>query len=171
MAQMWHKALRGFMLSCNTLPEGWDMELILWRHAEAEEGFPDHSRALTRKGERQAQRMAEFLAPRLPEELRILVSPALRTQQTARALGRSFLTEPAIAPGAGAHAALQAAGWPHGKNALLVGHQPWLGETAALLMSGRSDYWTIKKGAVWWFSHRARDGQTVLRLVITPEHL
>ena len=56
---------------------------------------------------------------------------------------------------------------------LLVGHQPWLGEVAALLMTGHANIWSIKKGAVWWFSRREREGdyRTVLRLVIAPEHL
>ena len=34
------------------------MELLLWRHAEAEDGFPDAERRLTPRGEQQAQRMA-----------------------------------------------------------------------------------------------------------------
>ena len=32
------------------------MELILWRHAEAEEGYPDLERALTEKGHEQAKK-------------------------------------------------------------------------------------------------------------------
>lgn len=150
------------------------MELILWRHAEAEDGIPDHSRALTGKGRQQAERMAAFLQSRLPHNTRILVSPALRAQQTAKALTKKFTTEPAIDVGASAQAALAAAGWPQANGAtLLVGHQPWLGEVAALLMSGKPDYWSVKKGAVWWFSRREREGdfQTTLRLVIAPEHL
>lgn len=150
------------------------MELILWRHAEAADGVPDHSRTLTDKGQSQAARMANFLSSRLPEDTRILVSPALRTQQTANALTKKFITEKTIAPGASPHAALKAAGWPlAGGACLLVGHQPWLGEVAALLMTGAPDYWSVKKGAVWWFSRREREGdyQTILRLVIAPEHL
>ncbi|HET7159881.1 MAG TPA: histidine phosphatase family protein, partial [Burkholderiales bacterium] len=34
------------------------MELVLWRHAEAEEGADDAARRLTVKGVRQAQRVA-----------------------------------------------------------------------------------------------------------------
>ncbi len=150
------------------------MELILWRHAEAADGVPDHSRALTEKGRHQAERMAAFLTPLLPSNTRILVSPALRAQQTASALNKKFSTEHAIDPHANAQDVLNAAGWPLASGAtLLVGHQPWLGEVAALLMTGTSDYWSIKKGAVWWFSRREREGdyRTVLRLVIAPEHL
>ena len=36
------------------------MELILWRHAEAEMGEPDEGRALTAKGHKQAWKMAEL---------------------------------------------------------------------------------------------------------------
>jgi phosphohistidine phosphatase, SixA len=42
------------------------MELILWRHAEAEDGSPDLERELTGKGHKQAEKMAAFLRPRLP---------------------------------------------------------------------------------------------------------
>ena len=150
------------------------MELILWRHAEAVDGYPDQERALTNKGRLQAERMAEFLSPRLPSEFRILVSPALRAQQTAGALTRKFSTEPAINVHATAQAVLAAVGWPSGNlTTLLVGHQPWLGEVAALLMTGKAESWSVKKGSIWWFSTRERDGelQTNLRLVIAPEQL
>lgn len=150
------------------------MELILWRHAEAEDGAADMQRRLTAKGIRQADRMAAFLRPLLPQGARVLVSPAVRAQQTAQALGLDLVTEPAIAPGASARALLDAAGWPGGEGCvLLVGHQPSLGEAAALLMTGAAAGWSVKKGAVWWFSRRARGGatETLLRLVIAPDLL
>ena len=149
------------------------MELILWRHAEAEDGTPDIGRALTAKGHKQAAKMAEFLLPRLPEDTRIIVSPAKRTQQTASALGKSFHTIDAIAPGASPHDLIKAAGWPNQGCVLLVGHQPALGAVAALLLAEQERYWSVKKGAVWWLSRRERDGdrEAVLRLVIAPEHL
>lgn len=150
------------------------MDLIFWRHAEAEDGLHDMERKLTSKGEKQAARMADFLRPLLPQDTRILVSPARRTQQTALALTRNFFTEPSIAPGAAPRAVLDTANWAKGDGCvLIVGHQPTLGEAAALLMTGKPAYWSIKKGAVWWFSRRTRDedAETVLRLVIAPEHL
>lgn len=150
------------------------MELILWRHAEAEDGIVDLSRRLTLKGEKQAAKIAAFLNTRLPDDTRILVSPAKRTQQTAQALAKNFTTEPAIAPGAMPQALLEAANWPDGKGCvLLVGHQPTLGQAAALLMTGKPECWNIKKGAVWWFNRRERGGysETTLRLVIAPDLL
>lgn len=153
------------------------MDLILWRHAEAEEGvagLPDAKRRLTARGEKQAQDVAKWLKPRLPKKIRILVSPATRTQQTAHALALPFEVEPSIAVGADAADLIAAAQWPeHSGAVLLVGHQPTLGRLAALLLSGSEADWSVKKGAVWWFSKRSREGrdQTVLRAVMNPEML
>ena len=153
------------------------MDLILWRHAEAHvlrEGQDDLERALTPKGERQAQRMAEWLNHRLAHSTRILVSPAVRTQQTAKALDKSFKTVPVLAPEATAEAVLKAARWPDATEPVLViGHQPTLGQVAALLLSGQPQAWSIKKGAVWWFQRRDREGvvDTVLQAVQAPDCL
>lgn len=146
------------------------MELILWRHAEAEDGIPDMARELTAKGHKQAKRMAAWLKPRLPEGTRILVSPASRTQQTAAALGLDFITLDALAPDASPQAVLKAAGWPdHAQSALIVGHQPTLGEAASLLLHSALPSQSIKKGAVWWFSERR--GEVVLKAMMTPDLL
>lgn len=150
------------------------MELILWRHADAEDGLPDISRALTAKGEKQADKISAFLRIRLPHNTRILVSPARRAQQTAEALTKNFITEPGIAPSASPHALLKVAGWPEGEGCtLLVGHQPALGEVAALIMTGKPECWSIRKGAVWWLSRRKSEGgiQNTLHLAIVPDHL
>lgn len=146
------------------------MELILWRHAEAEDGIPDMKRKLTAKGEKQAEKMAAFLCERLPRATRILVSPADRTQQTARALTRHFDTDASVGPGADPRSVLKATGWPEGEGGvLIVGHQPYLGEIAALLMADIDTSFAIKKGAVWWFSRRGHE--TILRLAIAPDLL
>ena len=150
------------------------MELILWRHAEAFDGVPDRERELTNKGHQQAKKMAAFLRARLPEPTRILVSPALRTQQTARAFSKTFTTEPAVGPGASAQSVLEAAGWPDAEGAVLVvGHQPVLGQVAALLLADSGNSFSVKKGAIWWLSRHTEDGdyQTKLRLAIAPENL
>lgn len=150
------------------------MDLILWRHAEAEDGFPDNNRKLTAKGEKQADQMGAWLRERLPRETRIIVSPAKRTQQTALALKCKFETLKEIAVGASVPALLTAAGWPDAKGAVLVvGHQPVLGQTAALLLGGDEASWSVKKGAVWWLSSRVRQDETqvVLRAVMAPDLL
>lgn len=147
------------------------MELILWRHAEAEDGLPDAQRALTSKGHKQARKIAEWLRERLPEQTVVLVSPAKRAQQTAQALTHKFETVAAIAPGASYEAVLKAAKWPHSKGAVLVvGHQPALGQVAARLLAGEAAEWDIKKGALFWITHRARGpgSQVVLEAAISP---
>ncbi len=150
------------------------MELILWRHADAADGTPDAARKLTAKGVKQSQDVARWLRPRLPKRTRILVSPAERTRQTARALAEDFEIVDDIAPGASPAAVLAATGWPeHAGAVLVVGHQPTLGLLASLLIAGEQMPWSIKKGGVWWLSYRERDeeAQVVLRGVVSPDLL
>jgi phosphohistidine phosphatase len=146
------------------------MELILWRHAEAEDSFPDLSRALTEKGRKQAAKMADFLRRHLPSDARILASPATRTQQTVAALTDKFTIVPSIAPGASVHAVLQAARWPAaGGTVLVVGHQPTLGAVAGQLLG--CEPLRIKKSGLWWLSFQDGDSEAALRLAITPDFL
>lgn len=150
------------------------LDLILWRHADAEDGMLDDARKLTTKGEKQAQQMGRWLKSHLPEGARILVSPAKRAQQTASALGLEFETTREVGTGASVISVLAAAGWPNAKGAVVVvGHQPTLGHIAAALLTGVEADWSIKKGSVWWFSNRLHDGenQTILRVVMSPEFL
>jgi len=150
------------------------VDLILWRHAEAADGAPDHARELTAKGVKQAEKIAAFLHRHLPDRARVLVSPAMRAQQTAAAFTHRFTLAPALAPGASAQDVLQAAHWPSANDTVLVvGHQPTLGEVAAQLLGCDDGSLNIKKGALWWFSRREREGmaQVTLRLVIAPDFL
>ena len=150
------------------------MELILWRHAEAEESLPDRARKLTQRGHKHAARMAEWLQQRLPAKFTVLSSPAERTRQTALALGVPFKTVDALAPGASATRILEAAEWPGRKGAVIVvGHQPDLGRLAAFLVPGTESDWTIKKGGLWWLTNRVRndDAQVVVRAVVAPDLL
>ena len=157
------------------------MDLILWRHAEAEElpeAVPDaHSdlaRKLTSRGEKQAARMAEWLDRQLPGSARIVVSPARRCEQTALALGRKFKTRTELAPGATLAELLDLVQWPLSKTPMLViGHQPMLGQTIAQLLGFQESDCAIKKGALWWLRTRERDGQvqTVVVTVQSPELL
>lgn len=147
------------------------MDIILWRHAQAEDGLPDMERQLTPLGRKQAARMAAWLDRSLPSGCRVLCSPAVRTQQTADALKRKYKIVPGIGPGATPQQVLEAAGWPDGRGPiLLVGHQPWLGQVAALLLTGQAQDWTVKKANAWWISQRDReDGNPVyLKAVLAP---
>ena len=148
------------------------MDLILWRHAEAQPGQPDLERRLTAKGAKQAARVAAWLDQRLPENCRIIVSPAWRAQQTALALKRKFKTKDDVAPDVAPENVLAAAHWPDGRETvLIVGHQPTLGRVAALLLSGDDRDWSIPKGALWWLSNRerSRGSRVALRVVMSPD--
>ena len=153
------------------------MDLILWRHAEAEEapdGGDDLARALTSRGEKQAARMAAWLDRQLPEGLRVLASPSRRTEQTANALGRKFKMRAELLPGGSVEDLLELAQWPRAKGAVLVvGHQPVLGQTIAQLLELQAAECAVRKGAVWWLRQRQRldQSQTVLLTVQSPEFL
>ena len=153
------------------------MNLILWRHADARDAGPDGDdlgRPLTAKGVRQAERMAEWLNHRLADSTRILVSPALRCQHTAHALGRKARTVEALAPGASGLALLAAARWGEtAEPVLLVGHQPSLGLAAALAVTGHEAAWAVKKCAVWWLRRRLHEdlAQTLIEAVQSPDCL
>jgi phosphohistidine phosphatase len=151
------------------------VDLILWRHAEAadaRDGQDDLDRALTSRGERQAQRMAQWLGHQLPAGTRVLVSPSKRTQQTAAALDRKFKTLAELAPGGSVEALLMAARWPDARTPVLViGHQPALGLAAAYLLSGQVTAWPLRKGALVWLRHRVRGDQrqVLLHAALSPE--
>jgi phosphohistidine phosphatase len=150
------------------------MDLILWRHAEAEDGDgkSDRERDLTRRGRKHAKAMAEWLKPRLEGDWRVVVSPANRTLQTVEPLAIEFEVSDAVATDVSAASVLREAGWPSAaRHVLVVGHQPTLGEVAAQLMRGDPGGVSMRKGAVWWFTTRERDGrmETVLKAVIDPD--
>jgi phosphohistidine phosphatase len=148
------------------------MHLILWRHADAEDAPPgksDAERNLTAKGEKQARRVAAWLEKRLPDDARVVASPAQRALQTARALTKDYETSREVGTGADARAVLKAAGWPQGDRAVVVvGHQPTLGQAAALALTGKASEWSVKKGAVWWIESRGGD-EVIIRAVISPD--
>ena len=163
------------------------MELILWRHAEAVDGFPDLERALTPNGHDQARRMAAWLAERLPGRTRLMSSPAVRARETAQALvkaaGLPMDVDDRLAPDQPPLDYLQAAGWPRDGRAeseadddrvtVIVAHQPVLGYVASRLLTGQEQPMSVRKAAVWWIVRRIRDGepQTVLKVSIGPEQL
>jgi phosphohistidine phosphatase len=153
------------------------MDLVLWRHAEAQEwveGCDDMARSLTSRGEKQALRMANWLDRQLPESTRILVSPARRSEQTVQLLGRKFKIRSELAPDASVTQLLELVQWPGAKGTVLVvGHQPTLGQTIAQLIGLSATECSVKKGAVWWLRNREREAhsQTVVVTVQSPEVL
>jgi phosphohistidine phosphatase len=160
-------------------------QLILWRHAEAEilmqtasarrpatRRAADLKRELTRHGRGQARHMAAWLRLRIPEGARVVVSPARRCVDTARAFTKDFEKIAELGPERDASDLLAAIGWPElAGTVIVVGHQPTLGRVAALLIAGKESNWSVKKGAIWWIACRAREDETqhVIRAVIAPD--
>lgn len=150
------------------------MDLLLWRHAEAEQASPDLERRLTQKGEEQAKAMAQWILRHAPSDLKILVSPARRCQQTAEALEIPFSTCVPLGLSGLPADIVRLANWPDGDGAvLIVGHQPALGRTASLLLAGIESDWVIKKGGLWWLSSRRQDNgyQAYLRCALSAQFI
>ena len=142
------------------------MDLILWRHADAEAAGDDLARQLTAKGREDAARVAEWLLARLPSKFSVVASPAVRAQQTAAALGVQVKTDKALAPGASVKQILAAVNTK--KIVVIVGHQPDLGRAVAHLVAGVRSEWHIKKGGFWWLSGEA---PVVVKAVLSPDLL
>jgi phosphohistidine phosphatase len=145
------------------------MDLVLWRHAEAielQDGKNDLDRALTARGFKQATRIAGWLDRQLPENARILSSPARRCQETVRRLDRKYKISEDLQLEASPQQLLEAVQWPSSKaTTLVVGHQPMLGQLIAQLLGLQVNECAIRKGSIWWLRSRERDGQRQTVLV------
>lgn len=140
--------------------------ILLWRHADAEpltegQGL-DIDRPLSKKGLKQAQKMATWLSNSMPKDTVIISSNALRAEQTTQALHLDYVVFATLAPEATLEAVLKTVAQLaddklQGENLLIIGHQPWLGLLAAQLLTlpatlgANAKEISIKKGAVWWF--------------------
>ncbi|AZN37295.1 SixA phosphatase family protein [Iodobacter ciconiae] len=152
------------------------MDLILWRHAEAEDGADDLLRPLTSKGRKQAEKMASWLSKRFDgSAFTVVSSEALRCRETARALSKQFKIDARLNPGALAASYIEVSNWPRepGKTVVLVGHQPELGRAAAVVLAGKELDWELRRGGCWWLQRQVKDGQIsyLLRTVMSPELL
>jgi phosphohistidine phosphatase len=167
------------------------MNIVLWRHADAELSTPDMTRELTPKGRRQAKSVARWLEAQLPKDTRVLVSPAARALQTAEALEREIEIVPGLAPDESVNSYVRViannleALAKKRSTIILVGHQPLIGRTIGRLLSGvpktmqepeyESDV-SVRKGQVWWLTARPDSKDLLMliakvRLVLGPELL
>jgi phosphohistidine phosphatase len=148
------------------------MNLIFWRHAEAAPGYPDLARPLTEKGHKQAKSTGRWLDDMLPRESTILVSPAVRTKQTADALHRQYELCDQIAPDRTVTEMLAVTEWPNAeRTVVIVGHNPAITQAAATLLNGNATNWTMQKGGIWWFTNTPNNGELLISLkaVISPK--
>lgn len=113
------------------------MKLVLVQHGVALPKDQDPDRPLTEAGRQAVDALSTFLsqAGELPRH--IYHSGKTRARQTAETLsvGRAPQARDDLAPDADPAAFAREAGtW--GANAMVVGHQPFLGKLASLLLSG-----------------------------------
>lgn len=119
--------------------------LILMRHAKAEPSTPgmaDRARALTQRGSKDAAKIGAYMGSHALVPDRVLISPALRTQQTWKLTAPALRPQPEAAPAdalydATAHAifGLIQEAPAAARTLLVIGHNPGLHEVALMLMA------------------------------------
>lgn len=156
------------------------MELFLIRHAIAEEpqhDRPDAARAITRRGRRRFRGCVQGLAELGARLDHVVHSPLLRAVQTAEYLtplldGETEVSELLAQPPSDALVRLLQ---PHAdRRVALVGHEPWMGELLALLLTGRRGVGAnlpFKKGGVAWLEGDPVPGEMSLRAFLPPAAL
>jgi phosphohistidine phosphatase len=119
--------------------------LMLLRHAKAERslpGAPDRERGLVERGRNEASLIGGYMVTHAFTPDRVLVSPAVRTQETWKCASAAFRSAPSAttverlydASAAAILAAIKEA--PANANTLLViGHNPGVHEVAVLLIA------------------------------------
>lgn len=162
--------------------------LILWRHAEAEDysaSGEDIDRTLTARGRKDAAKMAKWLNQHLPANTEILSSPARRCLETVATLqllnAGKVKREVNIAEFLSVDSSVEVMAKnltdaDRSKTILIIGHQPNLGLFIAELLGMQQRACVVKKGAVWWLRQRRvpdnADGatQTYLFTVRHPDY-
>jgi phosphohistidine phosphatase len=137
-------------------------DLIFWRHAEAEDvssSGKDTDRALTKRGRKDAARMAKWLSQYLPTVTVVLSSPAQRCLETAAALSAlnqaQIIVEDFLSVDSSVERiAKELSTKYHTKTVLVVGHQPNLGLLIVKLLGMHQSAGVVKKGSVWWLRQR-----------------
>lgn len=124
------------------------MLIHLLRHAEAEDVSStgrDPDRRLTEEGRKRMRTVARAIANLEPGYEAVLVSPFVRSRQTAEPVAeacgfkRPFTETKSLAPNADPAEVLHELARLGPASALLVGHQPHFGLLFGLLISGRRD--------------------------------
>ncbi len=144
------------------------MELYLIRHAialEAAPGQSDDARPLSEEGIRKFSEVVRGLK-RLGVRLdRLYHSPKLRAVQTAELLVPLLEGETEVTPYLAAEPSLALLETLRGSSVALVGHEPWMGELCAWLVTGRREdrAFPFKKGGVALLEGLPQPGQMRLR--------
>jgi phosphohistidine phosphatase len=154
------------------------MDLFLVRHAIAvprAEGLPDVERPLTDEGRKRFRQVARGLE-RLEVRLdRVLHSPWTRAVQTADLLSRLLVGESSVELGLAREPDSElAARLAQGDRVAAVGHEPWMSELLALLVTGSKSHaarFAFKKGQVVWLTGDAKPRGMALVASLPPRVL
>lgn len=162
-------------------PTGEINEILLLRHGIAEErqpGLPDYGRALTESGRVRTRAVAERLVAMDLACQGICTSPLVRARQTAEIAlesglllaGGEFEIEDCLVPGADSWSLIQRLGQQSPPSRwLLVGHEPDLGDLAALLIGAQLGSIPLKKAGIALL--RIAPGPAQLRLLLGPKQI
>jgi phosphohistidine phosphatase len=159
------------------------MRLLLIRHADAGERDPalwpdDTQRPITEKGRRRHRRVAKRLKRRGLTPTLLLASPWMRAWQSAQLVaehggGPGVVAAPALAESPRLAAIAAAVGRPAPDAVVaLVGHEPWLGELASILLTGDSHRLAVdfpKSGVLGLETDGVEDGRAVLQFLWRPK--
>ena len=154
------------------------MQLFLVRHAiavPAVEGEPDAARPLTDEGRKRFARAVRGLDRLGIRFDRVLHSPWTRAVQTAEMLDRILdgesQVEPALAREPDPEMVARLA---CGERVAAVGHEPWMSELLALLVTGNKTHaagFRCKKGQVAWLEGEAKSRGMQLVASLPPRVL
>jgi phosphohistidine phosphatase len=156
------------------------MQLLVVRHAPAEDAEDDASRRLTDVGRKKMKESAKGLRTLVPKVDLLATSPLVRATETAAILGDVLeapepLVVPQLSPGARPDAV---AGWLGGQRlgetAAIVGHEPALSLLVSWLVAGvERPLIELKKGGACLLElgSRVAAGQALLLWLLTGGQL
>lgn len=139
------------------------MELYLIRHAialDAEQGQSDDARPLSEVGVQKFKEVVRGLK-RLDIRLdRLYHSPKLRAVQTAELLVPLLVGETEVTPYLATDPSPELLKTLVGESVGLVGHEPWMSELCAWLLTGHRNggHFPFKKGGVAWLEGTPKPG-------------
>jgi phosphohistidine phosphatase len=155
------------------------MDLYVVRHGIAEvrrEGLRDADRELTPKGEKRFRRCVRGLEALEVRLDRVLTSPWTRARRTAELLAPVAEGEPRVEEGLARDPdpeLLAAIAETGGERVAVVGHEPWLSELTAWLVTGElgGAQIVLKKGSVVHLRGEPEPGRMELRASMPPKVL
>lgn len=147
------------------------MELFLIRHAIADDGADDDARPLSAKGKKKFAEVVRGLAALEVRFDRVLHSHKLRALETADLLAPVTDGELEVTPLLAAAPSRALLHHLVGDTVAAVGHEPWLSELLAWLVTGDGRHGKaidFKKGGVAWLSGEPRPAGMALVALLPP---